>query len=162
MDAPRRGLDVVVGEALPLLFGDLAEMGDPPSGQRMGGVELNERGPGVIGVEQHGLRGGAGARHRALGEEAGIARVLDVDHAEMPRAPEQALRRLGILDRDDAVGDLDERAGQMPGLDAVGGEGIGQIFARAAEIEQEIDADIVADQRDEADHGELVALLARA
>jgi hypothetical protein len=40
----------------------------------------------------------------------------------MPRRPEQALRGLGILDGDDAVGDLDERAGQMPGLDLVGGE----------------------------------------
>lgn len=50
----------------------------------------------------------------------------------------------------------------MPRLDAVGGERIGQIFARAAEIEQEINADVVADQRHEANDGELVALLARA
>jgi len=32
MHARRRGLDIVIGEALPLLFGDLAEMGDPPPG----------------------------------------------------------------------------------------------------------------------------------
>src|SRR3990172_7521068 len=80
----------------------------------------------------------------------------------MPRRPEQALRGLGILDGDDAVGDLDERAGQMPGLDLVGGEGIGQIFARAAEIEQEIDADIVDDQRGEPDQWARVLLAAAA
>ncbi len=45
MDPRRRGLDVVIGESLSLLFGDLAEMGDAPSRQRMGGVELNQRGP---------------------------------------------------------------------------------------------------------------------
>ena len=137
-------------------------MGDAPSRERMRGVELNQRGPRVIGVEQHGFRRRSRARCRALGEQAGVARVLHVDHAEMPRRAQQALRRLGILDRDDAIGDLDQGAGEMPGLDAAGGEGIGEIFARAAEIKQEIDADIVADQRDDADHRELVALLARA
>src|ERR1700724_810455 len=52
--------DIVVAEALPLGPGDLAEMGDPPPRQRMGGVELDERGPRIVSVEQHCLGGGAG------------------------------------------------------------------------------------------------------
>lgn len=64
---PRRGrLDVVIGEGLPLGFGDLAEMDDAPSGQRMGGVELDERGPRVIGIEQHGLGRTARICHTVL------------------------------------------------------------------------------------------------
>lgn len=115
-------------------------MGHPPPGRRVGGVELNQRGPGVVGVEQHGLGGGGGVACGAFSQQAGIARILDVDHAEMARRPEQALGRFGVLDGDDAVGDLDQRAGEMARLDLVGREGVGQIFAGAAEIEQEIDA----------------------
>jgi hypothetical protein len=58
------------------------------------------------------LPGGLG---RAFGNQSGILGVLDVDHAEMARAPEQALRRLGVLDRNDAIGDLDQRAREMRG-----------------------------------------------
>jgi hypothetical protein len=90
-----------------------------------------------------------------------VARVLDVDHAEMARRPEQALRGLGVLDGDDAVGDLDQRAGEMTRLDAIGREG-GQIFAGAAEIEQEIDADIVAEERKQPDGGPVALLVATA
>jgi hypothetical protein len=82
---------------------------------------------------------------RALGKESGVAGVLHVDHAEMQRG-KQALGCLGVLDGYDAVGDLDQRAGRC--LGSAGREGVGQIFARAAEIEQEIDANIVEDQRD--------------
>ena len=45
------------------------------------------------------------------------------------------------------------------GSTRLGGEGIGEIFAGAAEIKQEIDADIVADQRDDPDHRELLPSL---
>ena len=38
----------------------LAEMGDAPPGERMGRVELNQRRPRIVGVEQHGLGRGAG------------------------------------------------------------------------------------------------------
>jgi hypothetical protein len=115
-----------------------------------------ERRPGIVGVEQHGLGGGAGMGRRALGKESGVAGVLHVDHAELQRGAQQALGCLGVLDGYDAVGDLDQRAREMFGLDSADGEGVGQIFARAAKIEQEIDADIVEDQRDEADDGELL------
>lgn len=41
-------------------------------------------------------------------------------------------------------------------------EGIGQIFTGAAEIEQQIDADIVAEQGRQADHGTFALLIAAA
>jgi hypothetical protein len=80
----------------------------------------------------------------------------------MARAPEQALRRLGILDRHNAVGDLDQGARKVLGLDARSREGVGEIFAGAAEIEQEIDADIVADECGEPDDRALALLVATA
>ena len=78
----------------------------------------------------------------------------------MARAAQQALRRFGVLHLDDAVGDLHQRRCEVPGLDASRREGIGEIFARAAEIEQEVDADIVEDQRRNADDGALALLVA--
>src|SRR6185312_16635895 len=98
-----------------------------------------------------GLGGGARVLRSAFGQQTTIARVLDVDYAEMAGRAQQALGRFGVFDRDDAVGDLDQRTGQMPRLDPARRERIGEIFAGAAEIEQEIDADIIADERRETD-----------
>jgi hypothetical protein len=48
------------------------------------------------------------------------------------------------------------------GLDARSREGVGEIFAGAAEIEQEIDADIVAEECGEPDDLALALLVATA
>jgi len=52
----------------------------------------------------------------------------------------------------DAIGDLHQGARQMLRLDSARRETVSEIFARAAEKQQKIEADIVADQRREPDH----------
>lgn len=93
-------------------------MADALTRKGMRRVELNECGPRIIAIEQHRLCGAARTLCGALRQEPGVACVLDVDHAEMARAPEQGLGRVGVFDGHDAVGDLDQRARELLRLDA--------------------------------------------
>ena len=157
-----RRRDVIVAEGLALLLRHLAEVGDAHAGQRMCGVELDEPRPWIVVVEQHRLCRLAGACAVALGDEPDVAGILHVDDAHVPRALQQALRGLGVLDLDDAVGDLDQRAREVAPFDALGGEGVSEIFARAAEIVEQEDADVVHGERGEPDDDDAAVLLVAA
>ena len=164
LDPRRRGLDVVAAEFLALFLGEPPEMGDAPPGQRMGRVELDRAAP--RDCSQSNSMASATEPplcFRALADQVRAPfAFLHIDDAEMARAAQQALRGLGVFHLDDAIGDLHQRAREMLRLDSRRREGIGEIFARAAEIEQQIDADVIADQRRDADDGALALLLAAA
>ncbi len=91
-----------------------------------------------------------------------MARILDVDDAQVTRAGEKVARGLCVGGLGYAVGDLDERVAEMAGFDVLGGETVGEVFARAAQVEHHIHADGVEHVGDDADDDELIALLAAA
>ncbi len=127
---------------------------DAPAGQRVRGRQLDPARPGIIDVEQHGIGHGARLRLGVLGDETEVAGILDVDDAQVPRAGEKVARGLGVGRLGYAVGDLDQRVAEVAGLDMLGGEAVGEILARAAQIEQHIDADGVEHVGDDADDDE--------